>query len=54
MQLDPSMGRMKQRLARYNLQFCAVNSQLEDHDSALMAVKKAYALMCECVKSSLN
>lgn len=28
---DPVRGRMKQKLARYNLQFCAVNSQLTDH-----------------------
>lgn len=28
---DPVRARMKQKLARYNLQFCAVNSQLADH-----------------------
>jgi len=51
---DPSRLRMKQRLARYNLQFCAVNSQLAEHDNALSAVRRAYGLMSECVQGSLD
>lgn len=45
---------MKQKLARYNLQFCAVNSQLTDHDAALAAVKKAHMLMVECISGSVE
>lgn len=45
---------MKQKLARYNLQFCAVNSQLADHDAALAAVKKAHLLMVECINGSIE
>jgi hypothetical protein len=45
---------MKQKLARYNLQFCAVNSQLTDHDAALVAVKKAHTLMSECIHGSIE
>ena len=40
---------MKQKLARYNLQFCAVSSQLSNHSAAIEAVSKSHSLMIECV-----
>jgi hypothetical protein len=43
---------MKQRLARYHLQFCAVNSQLASHDVALSAAKKAQKLISDCLNHS--
>jgi len=45
---------MKQKLARYNLQFCAVNSQLTEHEAALVAVGRAHGLMNECINGSLE
>jgi hypothetical protein len=45
---------MKQKLARYNLQYCAVNSQLVNHDASLDAVRKAHALMVECVVGGIE
>jgi hypothetical protein len=52
--MDPMRARLKQKLARYNLQFCAVNSQLSDHEAALSAVKKAHVLMGECTSGSID
>jgi len=49
MPADPTKAKMKQKLARYNLQFCAVNSQLAIHDVAIQAVGKAHNLMVECI-----
>jgi hypothetical protein len=49
MPADPTKVKMKQKLARYNLQFCAVSSQLGTHDEAIQAVTKAHLLMLECV-----
>jgi hypothetical protein len=43
---------MKQRLARYHLQFCAVNSQLASHDAALSAAKKAQKLIADSINHS--
>ena len=40
---------MKQKLARYNLQFCAVNSQLGQHDTAIHSAQKAHQLLQECI-----
>lgn len=45
MPADPTKCKMKQKLARYNLQFCAVSSQLATHDIAIQAVEKAHSLM---------
>lgn len=49
MPADPTKSKMKQKLARYNLQFCAVSSQLATHDVAIQAVGKAHNLMLECM-----
>jgi hypothetical protein len=52
--IDPLRARMKQKLARYHLQYCAVNSQLADHEAALTSVKRAHQLMSECILGSVD
>ena len=54
MPADPNRLGLKVKLARYHLQFCAVNSQLSQHDAALSSVSKAHLLMAECVTHSLE
>ena len=48
MPADPHRLGLKVKLARYHLQFCAVNSQLSQHNDALVSVVKAHPLMGQC------
>jgi hypothetical protein len=50
---DPTKYKMKQKLARYNLQFCAINSQIANHDTALLSIKKAHNLINDSIKGTI-
>jgi hypothetical protein len=49
---NPHSLHCTQRLVRYCIQACAVNSNLGNHNHALELIKKAYNLMQECFFSS--